>query len=84
MSPKRPLYPGQLPAFRFDPLPKSKMRTKRIRPNRIRSDLDKHRAATRISMTTLRRQKHKEFDYEAYQAAFAKRYGIHICSLLIL
>ena len=67
MSPKRPLYPGQLPAFRFE----SEMTTKR---NRIRSGLEKHRAATRISMTTLRRRKLKEFDYEMYQATFAERY----------
>jgi hypothetical protein len=60
MPPKRLLYPGQLPAFRFE---------KRIRPN-----VAERRAASRISMSTLRRRKLEQFDYEAYRADFAKRY----------
>ena len=60
MPPKRLLYPGQLPAFRFE---------KRIRPN-----IAERRAAMRVSMSKLRRRKLEQFDYEAYRAVFAKRY----------
>ena len=76
-----PLYPGQLPPFRFETetKPKSKrIRLKQIRPNRIRSkqvrlNVAERRAAMRVSMSTLRRRKLQQFDYEAYRADFAKR-----------
>jgi hypothetical protein len=80
MSPKRLPYPGQLPVFRFESKPKSKrLRPKQIRPKRIRLkqvrlNVAERREAVRVSMSRLRTQKLKEFDYEAYQAAFAKRY----------
>ena len=70
MSSKRPLYPGQLPVFRFEMKPKPK----RIRPKQTRPNVAEHRAATRISMSTLRRRKLQQFDYETYRADFAKRY----------
>ena len=70
MSSKRPLYPGQLPVFRFEIKPKPK----RIRPKQTRPNVAKHRAAIRISMSTLRRRKLQQFDYETYRADFAKRY----------
>ena len=65
MSPKRLPYPGQLPVFRFESGPKRK---------KVRLNVAERRAASRVSMSRLRRQKLKEFDYEAYQAAFVKRY----------
>ena len=54
-------------------------RSKPIRPNRIRSkqvtlNVAERRAATRVSMSELRRRKLKEFDYEAYRADFAETY----------
>jgi hypothetical protein len=72
-----PLHPGQLPPFRFET--ETKPKSKPIRPNRIRSkqvrlNVAERRAATRVSMSELRRRKLKEFDYEAYRADFAKRY----------
>jgi hypothetical protein len=74
MSPKRLPYPGQLPVFRFETKPKPKrIRPKRIQPKPVRLNVAERRAATRVSMSRLRLRKVKEFDYEAYQAAFAKR-----------
>ena len=72
-----PLHPGQLPPFRFET--ETKPKSKPIRPNRIRSkqvrlNVAERRAATRVSVSELRRRKLKEFDYEAYRADFAKRY----------
>jgi hypothetical protein len=80
MSPRYLPYPGQLPAFRFESEPKPKqIRPKQVRPNRIRPkqvrlNVAERRAAMRVSMSTLRRQKLQQFDYEAYQANFANRY----------
>jgi hypothetical protein len=72
MSPKRFLYPGQLPVFRFETEPKSKL-------NRTKLNVAERRAAARVSMSKLRRRKLKEFDYQAYKAAFAKRYvSMHV------
>jgi hypothetical protein len=76
MSPKRPLYPGQLPVFRFEIKPKPK----RIRSKQTRPNVAKHRAAIRISMSTLRRRKLQQFDYETYRTDFAKRYVSTISS----
>ena len=70
MYSNRPLYPGQLPVFRFEIKPKPK----RIRPKQTRPNVARHRAATRISTSTLRRHKLQQFDYETYRADFAKRY----------
>ena len=70
LSSKRPLYPGQLPAFRFENETETKANTTRAtRPN-----VAEHRAATRISMSTLRRRKLQQFDYETFRADFAKGY----------
>ena len=80
MPPKHLPYPGQLPAFRFESKPKPKrIRPKQIRPNRIRPkqirlNVEERRDAIRDSVSRLRRQKVREFDYEAYRAAFAKGY----------
>ena len=80
MPPKRLLYPGQLPVFRFEMEPKpkpnlkSKPKPKRIRSEPIRPNIAERTAAKRISMSTLRRRQVQQFDYEAYRAAFTKRY----------
>ena len=70
MSPKRLLYPGQLPVFRFESEPK----LKRIRPKQVRPNVAERRAASRVSMSTSRRRKLQQFDYDTYRAGFAKRY----------
>ena len=70
MSPKRLPYPGQLPVFRFD----SESKSKRIWSKQVRPNVAERRAAMRVSMSTLRRRKQQQFDYEAYRADFAKRY----------
>jgi hypothetical protein len=72
MPSKRLLYPGQLPAFRFETEPKPK--PTRIRPDAIRSNIAKRRMAKRAWMSTPRRRKLQQFNYEAYRAGFAKRY----------
>ena len=72
MPPNRLLYPGQLTVFRFETEPKSK--PKRIRQKRMRPNIAERRAATRVSMSTLRRRKLQQFDYEAYRTDFANRY----------
>jgi hypothetical protein len=91
MSPKHPLYPGQLPVFRFEiklkpnrirpkQIRPKQIRPKQIRPKQTRPNVAKHRTATRISMSTLRRRKLQQFDYETYRADFAKRYVSTISS----
>ena len=56
--------------FRFE----MKLKQKQIRPKQTRPNVEEHRAATWISISTLRIRKLQEFGYETYRADFAKGY----------